>query len=149
MSNNFYESLNHDSKRKVSPHLSFITFLNCFGEKMFSIQNIITKNSSSISRRWRMVGIFSAFFLPFPQRENIVFIVLLDYIYQEILIETMYFIIQNWNRTIICKYLCCLKKEAKIRIWLILYIVKLLYIGKLWQSICEFFFNIENVVSGK
>lgn len=26
VSNNFYESLNHESKRKVSPHLSFITF---------------------------------------------------------------------------------------------------------------------------
>lgn len=51
MNNNFYESLNHDCKRKVSLHISFITFLNCFGEKIFSIQNIITKHCSWISRR--------------------------------------------------------------------------------------------------
>lgn len=116
VSNNFYESLNHESKRKVSPHLSFITFLNCCGEKMFSVQNIITKNCSWISRRSRIVGIFPTFFLSFPQRKNMVFTVLLDCIYKEVSIETMYFIIHNWNRARIWKYLYCLKKKAKIRI---------------------------------
>jgi len=43
-SNNFYEFVSHDSKRKVSPRLSFITFLNCPGEEVFSILHTITKN---------------------------------------------------------------------------------------------------------
>lgn len=124
VSNNLYESLNHDSKRKVSPHLSFITFLNCFGEKMFSIQNIITKNCSWISRRSRIVRIFSTFFLPFPQRKNMAFIVLLDYIYKEVSIETINFIINNWKKNNNLQ-IFVLSQEAKIRIFLTLYIVKL------------------------
>lgn len=42
VSNNSYEFVNHDSKRKVSPRLSFITFLNCSGE--INILHTITKN---------------------------------------------------------------------------------------------------------
>lgn len=46
VSNNFYRFVNHDSKRKVSPCLSFITFLNRSGEKVVSILHTITKNYS-------------------------------------------------------------------------------------------------------
>lgn len=45
VSNNF-EFVNHDNKRKVSPLLSFITFLNFSGEKVFSVLHTITPNYS-------------------------------------------------------------------------------------------------------
>lgn len=74
-----------------------------------------------------------------------VLILLLDYINKK---ETMYFIIHNWNLTIICKYLYCLKKEGfedLINTWYSE--ITGLRNGKLGHSIYEVFFNIENVVS--
>lgn len=113
LSKNFYEFVNHDSERRVSPCLSLITFVNCAREKVLTILHTITKNCSWISRSSRVRGRFPPFFLRFPQKKNIVLTVLVGYIYKERSIDTVYVLIHNLNRTIIVRYLYRIKTKQK------------------------------------